>query len=300
VLATEEVRGNVFHGKPDFLAQTIEIAKKYHIKHEVLSAAEIKRRFPQFNLVGTETAYYEYDAGYLLPEACINAQLTLAKKQGAEINIDEKVLEIIPDGGGVVVKTNKDTYLADKAIVSPGPWIKDFVSDDYKDIFKVYRQVLYWWDIKNHDTAFLPENFPVFIWLYGKEGYYGFPAVHGVEGGVKIGFDYLESTSEPDDINRVVSKEETEAAYEKYIADRFPGLSNRCLNSAVCMITLTSDASFIIDTLPSHPQIIIASPCSGGGFKHSAAIGQVLSELALNGKSSIPIEAFSMNRFAIH
>jgi sarcosine oxidase len=66
------------------------------------------------------------------------------------------------------------------------------------------------------------------------------------------------------------------------------------------MITFTRDANFIIDTLPRHPQIVIASPCSGGGFKHSAAIGQVLSELALNGKSSIPIEAFSMSRFAIH
>lgn len=294
VLATEDVRENLFHGKPDFLAQTVSVAEKYNIKHEVLSTAEIRKKFPQFNLVGTETAYYEYDAGYLLAGPCISAQLNLATKQGADIHTNEKVLSIEPEGSGARITTSKETYFADSVVVSPGPWISKLLPD-YQKIFSVYRQVLYWWDTK--DTAFLPENFPVFIWLFGKQGYYGFPAVHGIDSGVKIGFDYLDTTTDPDAIDKNVSLAETEAAYRMYIAERFPGLSQRCINSAVCMLTFTPDSNFIIDTLPDHPQIVIASPCSGGGFKHSAAIGQTLSELGTGVRPSLDISAFSLSRF---
>ena len=299
ILATEDVKQNIFHGKKDFLAQTIEIAKKHNIKHDVLTSEEIRKKFPQFNLFGSETGYYEYEAGFLRPENCIKAQLSLAQGNGAEINTNEKVLFILPmeNGEGVTIKTNKDTYTAKKAIVSPGPWIQNFVEDKYKNLFRVYRQVLYWWDSKNHDKTFLPENFPIFIWLFGKAGYYGFPASHGVKSGVKIGFDYIKNTTNPDAIDRKVTENETKEAYRKYIADRFLGLTDTCIKAATCMITFTSDADFIIDTLPEYPQIIVASPCSGGGFKHSAAIGETLAEMAIDGKTSIPMQAFSFNRF---
>jgi len=296
ILATEDVKENLFHGKQDFLSQTIEIAERHNIKHDVLTTEDIKKRFPQFHLVGTETGYFEYEAGFLRPENCIKAQLSLARKNGATINTNEKVLEVIPDGDGVRIKTNKETYSANKVIVSPGPWIRTFVGEEYKDMFKVYRQVLTWWDSKDHSDAYLPENFPIFIWLFGKKGFYGFPAAHGVDSGVKIGFDYLETTTNPDEIIRTVTEEETQAAYKTYVEDRFPGLTEP-LKSATCMLTFTSDADFIIDALPDHPQILIASPCNGGGFKHSAAIGEALAEMALHGKSTISLEAFSFNRF---
>src|SRR5439155_885129 len=54
ILATADVKENLFHGKQDFLFQTIEIAKKHNIKHDVLTTEDIRKRFPQFNLVGTE------------------------------------------------------------------------------------------------------------------------------------------------------------------------------------------------------------------------------------------------------
>jgi sarcosine oxidase len=281
VLATEDVRENTFHGKPDFLAQTIAVEA-------------IRQQFPQFNLVGSETAYYEYDAGYLLADPCIQVQLQLAKEQGAKIRTNEKVTDIQPVGNGVRIATSKDTYYADSVVVSPGPWISKLLPR-YQNLFRTYRQVLYWWSTQ--DPAFLPENFPVFIWLFGKQGYYGFPAIHGVESGVKIGFDYLDTTSDPDTLERNVSAEETEDAYRKYIADRFPHLNHQSINSAVCMLTYTPDSNFIIDTLPGYPQIVIASPCSGGGFKHSAAIGQILSELATMKQPSLDISTFSMSRF---
>jgi sarcosine oxidase len=42
---------------------------------------------------------------------------------------------------------------------------------------------------------------------------------------------------------------------------------------------------------------MIASPCSGHGFKHSAAIGEALAEQVIDGKSKIDVSSFSLKRF---
>ena len=47
-----------------------------------------------------------------------------------------------------------------------------------------------------------------------------------------------------------------------------------------CLYTMTPDGDFIIDRLPDAPQIIVASPCSGHGFKFAPVIGDILADLA--------------------
>ena len=297
IIREETSEEESFHGKSDFFGRTVEMAKKYNIRHDILNASDIHARFPQFTLTGTETAYYEYDAGYLAVEACLDTQLGLAKKQGATVHTYEKVESVVPSGDGAIVTTNKATYTADKVVVSPGPWIASLLGDEYKDIFKVYRQVTHWWDIDDNRSSFLPQDFPVSIMLRGAETCYAFPAVDGSAGGVRMGFDNLESPTDPDVIDRSISQNDVQMAYEMCVSRYFSDVSSRCLRSSVCMLTFTSDANFIVDTLPDHPQIVVASPCSGGGFKHSAAIGEILAELSLTGKAFMPIEEFSLKRF---
>jgi sarcosine oxidase len=80
---------------------------------------------------------------------------------------------------------------------------------------------------------------------------------------------------------------------------RIPGLSDVCGEAVSCLYTMTPDSHFVIDFHPESNRIVVASPCSGHGFKHSAAIGEVLSELVNDGKSKIDISSFSMKRFNI-
>ncbi len=285
-----------FHGKTDFFNQTIDMARKYDIKHEVLTADDISSRFPQFTLTGTETAYYEPDAGYLMVDACLKTQLDLAKKRGATVHTGERVENVLPDGEGAIVVTNKGTYTADKVIMSPGPWIASLLDDTYKNMFKVHRQVTCWWDVDAAKSSFTPQAFPMFIWQRGAETCYGTPVIDGMTDGVKMSMDNLSALTDPDAIDRVVSQDEIRDIYQKCIAKRFTDVSDHCLKASVCMLTFTDDANFVIDSLPGYPQIIVASPCSGGGFKHSAAIGQILAELSLTGKTSLDIEPFSLKR----
>jgi len=64
----------------------------------------------------------------------------------------------------------------------------------------------------------------------------------------------------------------------------------------VCMYTSTPDEDFIIDLHPQHPGIVIASPCSGHGFKFSTIIGRLLADLALERPSGFDLTPFSIQR----
>jgi sarcosine oxidase len=70
------------------------------------------------------------------------------------------------------------------------------------------------------------------------------------------------------------------------------------VKTATCLYTATPDFHFVIDRVPGHPSVLLASPCSGHGFKHSAAVGEMLAELVDEGRSSIRAGPFSLARFA--
>jgi len=298
ILETQQSEA-VMHGRRNFLDQTISCANKFNIRHEILEPQDIKQRFPQF-AVTNERGYFEYDAGYLRPESCIEVQLRLAKKYGATIQMNEKVIFITPKGNsGVTVKTDRAIYQTEKLVVSAGPWLTQFLPPEYGQFFKVYRQIMYWFGIKDDfGPTFTLGSFPIFIWIFkkgGDFGFYGFPTLDGKT--IKMASEQYTVETTPDHVDRAVSEDEKQTMYAKYIRGRLPGLSSKCDATVSCLYTTTPDANFVIDFLPGNDQIVVASPCSGHGFKHSAAIGEVISELILAGKSKIDISHFSLKRF---
>jgi sarcosine oxidase len=287
------------HGRHNFWAQTIGCAEKFNIRHTILETKEIRKRFPQFVLTD-ERGYYEYETGYLRPELCVQVQLQLAQRHGATIRLNEKVTSVTAQGNSAItVATDRSTYTAEKLVLSAGAWLAGFLPAAYGEIFKVYRQVMYWFRIKDAaQGTFAPGRFPVFIWIFDKGGdfaFYGFPTLDGVT--LKIaGEQYSESTL-AQSVERTISKEENNLAYSSYVRNRFYGLTAVCDRAATCLYTTTPDSHFVIDFYPGNARIVIASPCSGHGFKHSAAIGEVVCELVTLGKSKIAIDGFRIDRF---
>lgn len=293
------------HGSGNFIGQTIACAEKYGIEHSVLTADDIRRQFPQFAINGDEIGYYENEAGFLRPENCIKAQLELAKKYGAEIHFDEKVLSFSENEHGVEIATEKGKYQASKIIISAGPWVNEFVSEEFRRLFKIYRQVLYWFELREDADNYLLGNFPIFIWQFGRwadDFIYGFPALSGKKGGLKLAAEQHVNTTDPDSTGDTVSletalDEEIEKTYRQYVGPHLPGLTDRCLKAVTCLYTVTPDDGFVIDRHPHFENILIASPCSGHGFKHSAAVGEILAELTLDEKTNFDISKFSFDRF---
>ena len=287
------------HGRRDFLDQAIRCAEKFNIRHEILETADIKKRYPQF-AVTDERAYFEYETGFLRLELCIEAQLHLARKHGAVVQTAEPVLSIESSGASeVTVKTSRGVYHAEKAIITAGPWISRFLPPAYAHLFKVSRQVMYWFDItEDCRSTFAAPGFPIFIWIFaegGEFGFYGFPTLDGKT--IKIATEQFTAITDPDHVQRTVTREEEQSMYRDYVQGRLPGISDRCGAAASCLYTTTPDSNFAIDVHPDNDRIIFASPCSGHGFKHSAAIGEALAEQVIDGKSKIDISSFSLKRF---
>jgi sarcosine oxidase len=268
------------HGSESFLERTVAAAEAYGLDHERLGTADVAARFPQFALAADEQGYYEPGAGFVRPEAAVEAQLRLARERGADL------------------RTTNRTVEASALVVTTGPWVSDLVPE-LVPMVRVLRQVLFWFGLRDPSSYPMLRASPVYIWSPGTdpdEVIYGFPMVDGPDGGAKVAREQYVVDTTPDDVDRSVGPAEVEEMYERYVRDRLPALSGRCVKAAVCLYTVTPDSRFVIDRLPSMPNVIVASPCSGHGFKHSAAIGECVARLATGGESPIDLTPFALPR----
>ena len=284
---------------PHFFDNTLAAARRFGIRHELLDARQIRKRFPQFKVRDDEVGYYEYDAGYLRPERCVSAQLSLAAKCGATLHRDERVVRFSQANDGIRVLTDCGQYEARHLVLCAGPWIGEFLAKERSRLFTVTRQALFWFDVNSPLEGFEPPAFPIFIWeLQDRpQVIYGFPAIDGPRGGVKVATEQYENATTGDCVDRDISLEEVRRMHESFVAPYLPALSNRCVKAMACLYTVTPDFHFVVDSHPDLPNVIIASPCSGHGFKHSAALGEALAELVIDGRSKIDVSAFAMTRF---
>jgi sarcosine oxidase len=286
------------HGNADFLQTTIDAADTHNVPHELLSDADIRRRFPAFGIADGDRGYFEPTGGFLHPEACVKAQLDEATKLGATLNYGEIVTSFKASGSGVTVTTTRATYSAGKAVISAGAWLPTLLPLPMAAPFTVRRQVLCWFRIDGREPLehYRPEAFPVFIWQTPrKQTIYGFPWVGTEVPAIKNATEQYDTTTTADSVERVVSPAEIADMYDTYTADFFPGVSNDCIKTAVCMYTCTQDSRFVIDMLPGQPNVIVASPCSGHGFKHSAAIGEAVAGMV----SGAPVAGLPLHQFAM-
>jgi sarcosine oxidase len=277
-----------------FLANTITAARKYGIPHELLSAGAIRARYPQFRVRDEETGYFEPGGGFVRPEACVAAQLDLARRHGADIHVNERVMTFAESAGEVLIHTDMDTYRAKHVLLATGAWLPQFLDMKLARVFHVFRQVMFWFAPAN--ASFRPDRFPVFIWeLSGpSQAIYGFPDLDG--DGVKIATEQYDLTTNAESVAATVSCEESSAMHRNLIAPFLPQLPATCLRSSACLYTVTPDFGFVIDRHPQSERVIIASCCSGHGFKHSAAIGEILAELALTQRSPVDLAPFTLDR----
>jgi glycine/D-amino acid oxidase-like deaminating enzyme len=63
------------------------------------------------------------------------------------------------------------------------------------------------------------------------------------------------------------------------------------------MYTMTPDAHFIIDHHPHNQNVVIACGFSGHGFKFAPVVGEILADLALDGRTRHDIALFAASRF---
>ncbi|HMI61727.1 MAG TPA: N-methyl-L-tryptophan oxidase, partial [Puia sp.] len=270
-------------------------AQLHDIPYEYLDAGAIRRRFPAFRAPADTVGVLETEAGILLPEECIRAFLVSAVRNGVILQTDEPVLDIQPGNNGIMVTTNKGRYRTDKLIVTAGAWTNGLLPE-LRLPLTVKRQVLFWFN--NADPRqkawFQPDMMPVFIWEYEPaKMFYGIPDLGN---GVKLAPHHRGRTIAADDLRQDTNDDEI--AEMRSVAADWLAMDPVYRDSSVCMYTNTPDDNFIIDFHPEFPNIIVASPCSGHGFKFSSLTGKLLCQLTVDGRTGFDLSPFRIDRFS--
>jgi sarcosine oxidase len=277
-------------------------AERWDLPHEMLTAAEIRRRFPTLTPADDEIALYERRAGFVRPEETVAAHLELAERAGADLRFREPVerWEALPGGGGVRVVTARGTHTAGHLVICPGAWAPGLLAG-LGVALTVERQVQFWFEPSGGTAPFGADRHPIYIWEYtaaGESGttqVYGFPAVDGPGGGAKVAFFRRGAACAPQGLDRTVHPPEV-ATMAEHLAPRIPTLPGRFLRGVPCMYTTTADEHFVIAPHPAHERVTVACGFSGHGFKFVPVVGEILADLALDGATGHPIGLFDPER----
>lgn len=280
-----QLTGGLMIGSPEseVVSGSLRSAREHGLAHEMLDAAAIRRRFSPLTPDGNTIALFERDAGIVFPEEAIRAHLDFAVDNGAQVHFDERVENWnATPGGRIEVRTSKGRYECDRLILAPGSWAQSLFKIDWLPL-EVEPQQLHWFEPAGGGAPFAADRFPIYIWDLGNGvQFYGFPADD--QGRVKVAF--------------FRSKVKGEEAMRSALEPCIPALGNGALVESVsCKYTLTPDHHFVIGAHPEVPNVTIASPCSGHGYKFASVLGEVLADLAIDGATRHPIDLFDPLRF---
>ena len=292
--------GGLYMGPDDgsIVAGSQRAAEEHRLAHEIWNAEEARAHFPMFAPAEDHRAFYETKAGFLRPELAVAAHAAAARQSGATLNTDEGLLSWISHGDHIEVVTNKAAYSTAQLVITSGAWTAT-IAADLGIPLKVTRQVLAWFEPLGDRERFLPENFP--CWFIETEppfGHYGFPVMEG-DPGLKIALHKPGKAIEP---GQLTAEEQSPCVDEivqlRAVLDEYlPGCAGDLLHACTCMYTNSPDSHFIIGGHPKHERVNIACGLSGHGFKFASVIGEILADLAVDGRTSLPADFLSPARF---
>jgi sarcosine oxidase len=259
------------------------------------------KQFPEFKIPADFKAIVEPDAGFVTPERAIHLYAEEARKNGAVLKTNEAVKEWKEEGSRMKVTTGNTSYTCDKLIITAGSWSSKMLPR-LSTRLKVTTQILAWVQPR-HPERFALGNFPCwFIEDPEKGTYYGFPILpekdFGGPTGFKLARHYPGTVTNADHADRTIPEDfqsEIHQVLQKYI----PGADGPLVATKTCLYTYSEDEHFIIDHLPGYSKrVTIACGFSGHGFKFVPVVGEILADLAIKGKTDLPMDFLRLSRFS--
>ncbi|MDN4613533.1 N-methyl-L-tryptophan oxidase [Leifsonia sp. F6_8S_P_1B] len=291
--------GGVTIAEPEseLFRDTVAALRSRDLPHELFDADGLRARYPQHRVRDTDAGVLDPATGVVRPELAITTAVEAAQAAGAEVLTGRRVVAIEEEGDHQrVVLDDGTSVVAGRVIVAAGAWNTSVLAEAPRE-FTVRRAVLSWFLPKpGHEADFLPNRFPVFTREDETLRGWGAPTID--EFGVKVGLHDQDGYTIDDPY---ANRPEVEAweveRVQQFVARQFPDLVPVATNTRGCMITLTPDEDFSIGELDSRPGVVLLAACSGHGFKHSAAVGELGAQLALGEEASLDLAMFDPHRF---
>ncbi len=294
LITTGSVEGGHEDG-PTFRG-ALEAAQLHDIPHEVLDAAELRRRHPAYAGFDPGTrVVWQADGGFLLSERTILAHVRGAIAAGADLRFRRTVRSWEPTGdGGVRVHVDGEAFEAERLVITAGPWARRLVPA-LESLAVPERQVVGWLQPLRPEL-FTVDRFPVFLLDVEDGSWYGFP-VHDMPGFKFARYHHRREPIDPDNLDRSADAED-EAVLRAFATRYFPDGAGPTVMLSACIFTNSPDEHFIVDRLPESPQVSVAAGFSGHGYKFCSVIGEIMADLATKGGTGHDIGLFRLDRFA--
>jgi len=294
--------GIVYLGRADseVIAGSRLSARTYGLACDTLTPQALQRRSAVLRIPADAEALYEPEGGFVLSTRAIRLFGEEALRHGAAVRAGETVQTWRETADGVEVRTTSGSYHADRLVVTAGSWSAALLPQLAVSL-TVTRQTLFWlWPRK--PEAFALDAFP--CWGAEVPGYpgmlYGFPMLSaGIAGtpGLKIAHHH---PGEP--CAAGAARAPTAGEFEPLrpaLEQIFDADLGAVIAAKSCMYTSTPDHHFVIDWYPGSSRVAVACGFSGHGFKFASVIGEALADLALEGRTALPIGFLGLARFGV-
>ncbi len=275
----------------DYLRSLTEVG----IAHDWIDGAEIRRRWPVFQVDDTTMGITQANTGIVPAGRGTAALLDLAAAAGADLRPHTPVRAVEPVGDGVHIITDSGAVAADVAIIAADAWTARLLRPLGIELpLEVTLEQVTYLTHPRQDRMRVGE-FPVWIWM-DDPSYYGFPQ-YGHMGTIKIAEDCGGPSVDPD--NRSFAPDpDAERRLCRFVESLLGG-PVEVEHSLRCLYTLTSDRDFVVDRLPDTPQIVVGLGAAHG-FKFAPWFGTALAALALGTTPPGNIDPFTMQRPSLY
>ncbi|MBZ4323746.1 N-methyl-L-tryptophan oxidase [Streptomyces huiliensis] len=276
---------------------TIASAEAHGVEVEVLEPAEVSARFPgHAGIPDGHVGVWEPSAGVLRAEDSVRAAVELAERGGATVLRGTEVLGVEPEGGGVRVRTAGRDLLAGRVVLTPGCWLPDFTPG--LGVRSVHLPMT-WFPPSGDPALFRRELFPVFMREIDAD-----TVIWGQGDGdlrhVKLG---IEQGADPDPYDPELGVPAVPSRpWERLgevLATAVPGVGRVPSRILHCGITTTADGQFVLGASPADPRVVLAGGCNGYGFKHAAAVGDLLADIVMGATGPAPLPFAAPGRLAV-
>lgn len=294
--------GMLYMGNPDqaFIQEVRESAASNRLQVETLSAGEVSRRYPAFEIPQDYVGLLDVQAGWLDVDAAIASSLALAQSLGVECFFNQPVTGWDASATGVRVHLGTETVTASRLVITAGAWTSKLLHA-LRLPLAIKRKVIAWFDPLAPEL-FAVDRIPIFS--FPENFIYGFPSMPGL--GVKLaehhGGSYLPDADSlvhapgPADLDPIFA---SAAKYMPRLVGDAAQARSHLRHSATCLYTMTPDDDFIVDRHPEYSNVVFAAGFSGHGFKFAPVIALALADLALLGETPLPIGFLSLGRSSL-
>jgi sarcosine oxidase len=269
-------------------------AKAYDLNVDVLSARELRQKYPRLRVRDAEVGVYERDGGIVFPEAAVDAHLKLAETFGAGI-IAQRAVVSWEVGNDEIVRlrlSDGATVEARAVVLTLGPWF----AQEMKALgvsLTVQRNVQLWFEPDS--AAWNAGLFPPFLIDRPEHPrLYGFPDLGD---GVKAAFHEFGETTEPGALRRTVDDADVRPV-ARALDEWMPGAATTFRSAKACMYSLTPDRHFVLDRHPHYANVVLCGGFSGHGFKFASVVGEIGAQLAIDRSTPYDVQFLSLERFA--